>query len=751
MEYDFLINTIDKENFVLPQSDKINTFLLKNNQTEVIKALDFFETDKKMLHVHGFLGTGKRQFVNYICDFLHKDVIKLEYYCKASTVCDDILLKFTEIIDGLSISKAVNLNAKITTLSIKFLKQISSIRKPFVIVFHSFDDISEENMPLVLNLISDVLKNDHVKIITATRSMKPDLFGEVEEDEKVFLKAFTKEIFSEFLASNGLNISEKTLTDFYKYTRGYYYYAALTVKIVQAMKISINEFLQKFNQAEMTFDAYLGVTYLNIVPTAIRNFFWFLRTIRHGISLNALAIFEIYDEFSVNYLKTNLMVFEADEILYVQDYFLQPIDISIPEKVEVRLHKYIIGLYEGQLKEPLKNRCIMLSRQALRAEIDYHSRCIAEIENNSATEDNNSEQDTSVELEQDSAEQNKETQSYMEKIEKAAALATDKKYTEAIEAFKQVLEYDNIDLRSLVGVRSFLARLYKEIGNYSASSHYYDLVETYFKQHSEVINLNYLYYDMTDLYFKMYKHDRAIETIKKVIYSVDTPQSLMVSACTLLGNIYSERNNPNEAYNYYKKALDSLNEEVDAETLSELYFKFALASDDRGDTQSAYDYYNKCIAIGGINPYKALAYSNLASCYYDNESYTEARHCFEKAYELDKESNNYDGIYYDSSYLAKICVKEGSKKALDYLVEAKKSAEFINEEFYILESTIALGDYYYNRKDYYKDGLKEYFNAKKIALNSETEVDVNKIDRRINDMKLRMTSEDFAEVEAKYA
>ena len=52
--------------------------------------------------------------------------------------------------------------------------------------------------------------------------------------------------------------------------------------------------------------------------------------------------------------------------------------------------------------------------------------------------------------------------------------------------------------------------------------------------------------------YKTYKNDRAIETIKKVIYSVDTPQSLMVSACTLLGNIYSDINNPQEAFSYYQ-------------------------------------------------------------------------------------------------------------------------------------------------------------------------------------------------------
>ena len=78
MEYDFLANSIDKDSVVLPQSDKINPFLLKNNYAEIIKALDFIESDEKFLYVHGFLGTGKRQFITYLQDFLSKEVIKLE-------------------------------------------------------------------------------------------------------------------------------------------------------------------------------------------------------------------------------------------------------------------------------------------------------------------------------------------------------------------------------------------------------------------------------------------------------------------------------------------------------------------------------------------------------------------------------------------------------------------------------------------------------------------------------------------------
>ena len=75
MEYEFLDHSIEKDNIVLPNSDKINPFLLKNNYADIIKAIDFISSDEKFLYIHGFMGTGKRQFINYITEFLNKDVI----------------------------------------------------------------------------------------------------------------------------------------------------------------------------------------------------------------------------------------------------------------------------------------------------------------------------------------------------------------------------------------------------------------------------------------------------------------------------------------------------------------------------------------------------------------------------------------------------------------------------------------------------------------------------------------------------
>ena len=50
-----------------------------------------------------------------------------------------------------------------------------------------------------------------------------------------------------------------------------------------------------------------------------------------------------------------------------------------------------------------------------------------------------------------------------------------------------------------------------------------------------------------------------------------------------------------------------------------------------------------------------------------------------------------------------------------------------------------------------KDALKEYYKALNIVEKSQSGVDISVIQKRIDDMRLRMKPEDFEMVESKYA
>ena len=51
MEYNFLDSSVDTENINLPEAGCINKFLLKNNYAEIIKAVDFFNSDDILLYI----------------------------------------------------------------------------------------------------------------------------------------------------------------------------------------------------------------------------------------------------------------------------------------------------------------------------------------------------------------------------------------------------------------------------------------------------------------------------------------------------------------------------------------------------------------------------------------------------------------------------------------------------------------------------------------------------------------------------
>ena len=82
MDYNFTDISTDNESFLLKESECINPCLLKNSKNDLIKALEFLKSEDKFLYIHGFLGTGKRQFIKYLCEYLSEEVITLEYYCK---------------------------------------------------------------------------------------------------------------------------------------------------------------------------------------------------------------------------------------------------------------------------------------------------------------------------------------------------------------------------------------------------------------------------------------------------------------------------------------------------------------------------------------------------------------------------------------------------------------------------------------------------------------------------------------------
>jgi len=84
--------------------------------------------------------------------------------------------------------------------------------------------------------------------------------------------------------------------------------------------------------------------------------------------------------------------------------------------------------------------------------------------------------------------------------------------------------------------------------------------------------------------------------------------------------------------------------------------------------------------------------------------------------------------------LAEVFTEKNPEKSLEYLKRAKNCADELNEPFYIAAANSALGDFYYDKKDF-KNALMHYENAKKLAANNLTKDSIAKIELRIENIK----------------
>ena len=175
--------------------------------------------------------------------------------------------------------------------------------------------------------------------------------------------------------------------------------------------------------------------------------------------------------------------------------------------------------------------------------------------------------------------------------------------------------------------------------------------------------------------------------------------------------------------------------EIEKPVLAELYFKYALNSDKEGDIDTAVKYYRKCVETSQdrlVNAYLSSALSNLASIYDEDGKSDMAVKYLQESLRLDELSKNYNGIYTSAMKLAEINSSRNPEKALDNLMKAKQCAEELNETFYIASADVALGDFYYNRRDY-KNALEFYNNA--IGFKDLSKDNIEKIEMRIEDIK----------------
>lgn len=372
MQYKFLNIFLNKKELLTQSKIEINPFLLESNAEHIEKIYNFYKSQTNLLFVSGFLGTGKPKIVDYSTSFLSLETIVLKYNCFNSTVLDDILLAFFSEFKNLY-SQGVITEPKIKVDS--FIEKVNSyfsqIERPFVIILDSFEAILNENRQEILDFIFHLMSLQKVKIILIARTFESKYFKNIPL-ERILISAFDQKFFEKYLKTEKIKYTSTSLEEFYKYTRGYYFFTALAIKIMKHENLALEELLDKYRESFLSFGDYLSKKAFGFITPADKNLFWFLLIIRHPVSIDLLKKLNFYDQDRMNYLIENLVITDDNSQIYVRDPLKDYAYDSIPSAAAQRVHQYIIDLYTTQL--PLKplERDICISRQTMRKEIEYN-------------------------------------------------------------------------------------------------------------------------------------------------------------------------------------------------------------------------------------------------------------------------------------------------------------------------------------------------------------------------------------------
>ena len=146
------------------------------------------------------------------------------------------------------------------------------------------------------------------------------------------------------------------------------------------------------------------------------------------------------------------------------------------------------------------------------------------------------------------------------------------------------------------------------------------------------------------------------------------------------------------------------------------------------------------------NPYLSAAYTNIAEIYSEAQDYKNAFRNFALALKIDSELQNYDGIYYLSSKLAKVSQKVKPELVLNFILKALGAAKRLQDRFYMVNSYLEAGDYYFSRKDFAKS-LKAYFNARNVLLKGSFEkADLQRIDKKLDNLKNSLSPAEYERI-----
>ena len=368
MEHIFINNK--KQEYIFP-------FSLKSENLD--RLLSFYASKNNfLLFLEGASGTFKTDIFNYSLNYLNDDVLLFRFNCFEASSLDDIFLSFFEDMKKYSQSKKVSFSKLDTTsFSQKINTYLNHIQLPCLIVFDSFENILSKVNPVekeeILSYINHLNSSSKFKILLIGNNFG-NYFNDIKTSHNtISFDPLSIEQVEKYLIENKINYNNEDLSSLYKLTQGNILQLLLTVNIILTLKVSIADLLAEFTLKRNPYYEFLMQKLMTFLPDSAKKKICTLALLNLGLKVEYLVERKLFTKEEISYMLEKGLLKEECGLVFVKKYIKKFLLANIPNIEKSKIHRMWKDFYESQLPLPPNNRTVLISRNTMRSQIDYHN------------------------------------------------------------------------------------------------------------------------------------------------------------------------------------------------------------------------------------------------------------------------------------------------------------------------------------------------------------------------------------------
>ena len=338
---------------------------------------DFLNTNTTgVCLIEGHAGSFKTELVKKALSSV-SDMLVFKFKCFEASTLDDIYLAFFEDLKKYSQQKKISLK-KIETASIshRINSYLASINLPCVIVIDSLENVLSKKYSTekeeICRYIEHLNSMNKFKIILISTSFAAVQF-EFKNTLTIQTEPFSIEETANFFKENNIEINDDSLQNLYAITRGNQNYIKTTADIITTLNISLPALVNEFNKKRLLYDDFINQKLVNFVPENVKKSLYILSVFNEGITPDYLIKAGFFTEEQLAYTIEKGVLAQEYGTVFLKNSLKKYLQNTVAHFEKIKYHTIWRDFYANQLPLKPNERAVLISRNTMRSQIEYHS------------------------------------------------------------------------------------------------------------------------------------------------------------------------------------------------------------------------------------------------------------------------------------------------------------------------------------------------------------------------------------------